>query len=133
ANKAFCLAGSSVAPHTPTNAGGGDTGGTTPPGGGPGGPDTGTGMGTGPGPGGGGGGGGGGANGVTVKLNVVAPIVPPAPSLTVKVKLSFVLTAPLWTNTSRPALMSACVKLVIATPGAVVSSSWPFRGAVVTA
>src|SRR5438270_18727 len=93
ANKAFCLAGSSVAPHTPTNAGGGDTGGTTPPGGGPGGPDTGTGMGTGPGPGGGGGGGGGGANGVTVKLNVVAPIVPPAPSLTVKVKLSFVLTA----------------------------------------
>jgi hypothetical protein len=71
--------------------------------------------------------GGGGTNGVTVKVNVVAPIMPPTPSLTVKMKLSLVLTAPLWTNTSRPALMSACVKLVIATPGAVVSSSWPFR------
>ena len=88
-------------------------------------------MGTGTGSG-GGGGGGGGINGVTVKVKVVAPIMPPAPSLTVKVKLSLVLGAPLWTNTRRPASMSACVKLVTATPGAVVSSSCPFTGPTVT-
>jgi hypothetical protein len=61
--------------------------------------------------------------GETVNVKVVLPIVPPAPSLTVKVKLSITLTAPLWTNTSRPALISACVKVVMVTPGEVVSSS----------
>jgi hypothetical protein len=57
--------------------------------------------------------------------NMVAPTVSPAPSLTVNVKLSLVAAAPLWTNTTQPASISACVNVVITTPEAVVNSSCP--------
>ena len=67
-----------------------------------------------------------------MKLNVCPITEFPWPSSTSNWNESLVLLAPLWTKTSRLLLMSSCVKLVTATPGLVVNSSWPLAGAVVT-
>ena len=49
--------------------------------------------------------------GVTVMLNVVVGMLPPAPSETVKSKLSLVVSLPSCVYVSRPALMSSCVNV----------------------
>ncbi len=94
----FCRPGDHV-----TSEDGASTGIRTPTEGGPGRSVKGTAAG----PGAGGQPSGGGKNGITVRLNVVAPIVPPAPSLTVNVKLSPVLGGTMGTYHNRPALISA--------------------------
>ena len=71
------------------------------------------------------------STGETVILNVLAGNVV-VPSETVKLKLSVGASPPLWTYVTRLLLISAWVKLVMAMPGALVSSSCPPKGRPVT-